>query len=139
MDKDLNYQLGEYVGEYITSHYLPALSTDSFRTNNVKHVSGEDTRTHNELAEVYSKSNTLAAFEEYRKFNQTLAKKYLPEKLVCLVPKISPTNMSEFYEGLKDQLWGTDLSYYFPEDDFYKEAEEWAWCCTITLTLKNDN
>jgi len=30
--KDLNYQLGMYVGEYITRKFLPTLSTDSLKT-----------------------------------------------------------------------------------------------------------
>ena len=31
--KDLNYQLGNYVGEYITRRFLPTLSTDMLKTH----------------------------------------------------------------------------------------------------------
>lgn len=144
MSKDLNYQLGKYVGEYITAQYLPTLSTDLLQTRNIVEVSEEDAKIHNELDSNLTATykwnggdgDSNAAFEEYRKFNHLLAKKYLPEKLICLVPKVHPTDMDQFLEGLKDQLWNTDLSHYWPEDDYYKEAEEWAWCCTITLTLR---
>jgi len=40
--KDLNYQLGMYVGEYITRKYLPTLSTDALKTYTEIQVSEED-------------------------------------------------------------------------------------------------
>ena len=40
--KDLNYQLGQYVGEHITRKYLPTLSTDALKTYTEIQVSEED-------------------------------------------------------------------------------------------------
>ena len=44
--------------------------------------------------------------------------------------------MDTFKEGLKDQLWDTDLSHYFPEDDFYREGHKEGWADHIILTLQ---
>ena len=146
--KDLNYQLGMYVGEYITLKYLPTLTTDSLRTHTQISVSEEDIEKHKRVQETLSKAwfkrkgnkevNTKVEFESYKNLNNELAKKYLPEKLECLIPKIYPTNIDKFKEGLMDQLWDTDLSHYWPEDDFYKHGHELGWADFIILTLKID-
>ena len=139
--KDLNYQLGMYVGEHITFKYLPTLSTDMMHTNTRVRVSEEDAERHRIVDEILCKTDRRSTdrqekFEVYKALNNELAKKYLPEKLTCLIPKIYPTNMDTFKEGLMDQLWDTDLSHYFPEDDFYKVGHEEGWADHIILTLK---
>jgi hypothetical protein len=139
--KDLNYQLGMYVGEHITFKYLPTLSTDMMHTNTRVRVSEEDAERHRIVDEILCKTDPRSTdrqekFAVYKALNNELAKKYLPEKLTCLVPKIYPTNMDTFKEGLLDQLWDTDLSHYFPEDDFYTVGHEEGWADYIVLTLK---
>ena len=142
--KDLNYQLGLYVGEYITRRFLPTLSTDMLKTYTIVEVSEEDAERHKVVNEALIKTykwsggddNSEEAFEVYKALNNELARKYLSEKLECMVPKIYPTNMDTFKEGLKDQLWDTDLSHYFPEDDFYKQGHEMGRADYIILTLK---
>jgi len=142
--KDLNYQLGLYVGEYITRRFLPTLSTDMLKTYTIVEVSEEDAERHKVVNEALIKTykwsggddNSKEAFEVYKALNNELARKYLLEKLECMVPKIYPTNMDTFKEGLKDQLWDTDLSHYFPEDDFYRQGHEMGWADYIILTLK---
>jgi hypothetical protein len=144
--KDLNYQLGQYVGEHITRKYLPTLSTDMLKTYTEIQVSEEDTERHRLVDEALTKTykwrggddNSKQAFEVYKALNDELAKKYLPEKLDCLIPKIYPTDMDIFKEGLMDQLWNTDLSHYWPEDDFYREGHKEGWADHIILTLKID-
>ena len=141
--KDLNYQLGQYVGEHITRKYLPTLSTDALKTYNEIQVSEEDAERHRIVDEALWKTdprstNRQEKFEVYKALNNELAKKYLPEKLDCLVPKIYPTDMDTFKEGLKDQLWDTDLSHYFPQDDFYQVGHEMGWADHIILTLQID-
>lgn len=44
--------------------------------------------------------------------------------------------MKEFKEGLYDRLWDSDLSWYFPEDDFFTPNVEYAWCSVIILTRR---
>ena len=142
--KDLNYQLGLYVGEFITRRYLPTLSTDMLKTHTIVQVSEEDAERHKVVDEALIKTydwnrgdgNSKEAFETFKALNNELATKYLSEKLECLVPKIYPTDMDTFKQGLKDQLWDTDLSHYFPEDDFYKQGHEMGWADYIILTLK---
>jgi hypothetical protein len=142
--KDLNYQLGLYVGEYITRRFLPTLSTDMLKTYTIVEVSEEDAERHRVVDETLNKTYTFnggngegkAEFEVYKALNNELARKYLSEKLECMVPKIYPTDMEKFKEGLYDQLWDTDLSHYFPEDDFYRQGHEMGWADYIILTLK---
>ena len=141
--KDLNYQLGMYVGEHITFKYLPTLSTDALKTYTEIQVSEEDAERHRIVDEALWKTdprstNRQEKFEIYKALNNELAKKYLSEKLDCLVPKVYPTDMDIFKEGLKDQLWDTDLSHYFPEDDFYREGHKEGWADHIILTLQID-
>ena len=142
--KHLNYQLGQYVGEYITFKFLPTLSTDTLKTYNEVQVNLEDSVRHREVSEALERTykwrggddNGKEEFEVFKSLNNELAKKYLPEKLDCLVPKIHLTYIDAFREGLQDQLWGTDLSHYWPEDDFYQAGHELGWADHITLTLK---
>ncbi len=144
--KDLNYQLGMYVGEYITRRYLPVLSTDSLKTHTEIQVSEEDAERHRLVEEALTKTykyyggdgNSTEAFEIFKALNEELATKYLSEKLDCLIPKVYPTDMATFKEGLMDQLWDTDLSHYWPEDDFYREGHKEGWADHIILTLKID-
>ena len=141
--KDLNYQLGMYVGEYITKKYLPTLSTDMLKTYTIVEISKEDAEIHRIADEALWKTDPRSTdrqekFEVYKALNNELAKKYLSEKLDCLVPKIYPTYMDSFKEGLYDQLWDTDLSHYLPEDDFYREGHKEGWADHIILTLKID-
>jgi hypothetical protein len=142
--KDLNYQLGMYVGEYITRKYLPTLSTDALKTYTEVQVSEEDTERHEQVVDALNSTYRFnggngegkTEFQAFKALNDELAKKYLPEKLDCLIPKIYPTDMDTFKEGLYDQLWDTDLSHYFPEDDFYRQGHEMGWADYIILTLK---
>ena len=142
--KDLNYQLGQYVGEHITFKYLPTLSTDMLKTHTIVEVSQEDAERHRIVSKILHNTwkinkgskNSEKEFAAFKTLNNELAKKYLPEKLECLIPKIYPTDMNNFKQGLKDQLWNTDLSHYLPEDDFYRQGHEMGWADYIILTLK---
>jgi hypothetical protein len=139
--KDLNYQLGMYVGEYVTKKYLPTLSTDALKTHTEIQVSEEDAERHEQVYDALKdawdiKGSSKEAFNIYKALNDELATKYLSEKLECMVPKVYPTDMEKFKEGLYDQLWNTDLSHYFPEDDFYRQGHELGWADYIILTLK---
>ena len=142
--KDLNYQLGMYVGEHITFKYLPTLSTDSLKTHTEIQVSREDYERHKIVEEALHSTwkinrgseNSRKEFKVYKALNNELARKYLSEKLDCLVPKVYPTDMDKFKQGLMDQLWDTDLSHYLPEDDFYQVGHEMGWADHIILTLK---
>ena len=85
--KDLNYQLGMYVGEYITREFLPTLSTDSLKTYTEIQVSEEDTERHRVVHDAFTNSYRVKGSEEiketfkvYKALNDELAKKYLLKK-----------------------------------------------------------
>lgn len=143
---DLNYQLGVYVGEVIELKYLLTLSTDMLKTRNVVQVSEEDTERHRIVSENLDRTCKFNGgdgdgeeeFQIFKSLNNELARKYLPEKLKCMVPKVSITNMEKFHEGLKDQIWNTDLSWYWPKEDFYVKGHKLGHSDYIVLTLKID-
>jgi len=144
--KDLNYQLGRYVGEYIIIQHLLTLSTDMIKSNRVVDVSKEDNETHNVISNELNKTykfnggdgNSTEKFKAYKKFNHELARKYLPEKLDCLVPTVYPTNMKLFENGISHALRDCDYSWYELCEDFYKSNGVGSWADYIFLKLSID-
>jgi len=144
----LNYQLGMYVGEYIVALHLPTLSTDMLLTRNIIEVSSEETAEWNELNSKYgplyisSKDPDKEAkedartriFYENRKWYHKLEEKYLPETIKVPVPRVVPTNMKQFEQGIKDALWDCDRSHYWIEEGFFEQTIDLAWCSYIILT-----
>lgn len=145
--KSESYQLGLLVGEIIYIKYLPTLEVDMLKTSNVIKITEEDLCENNRLEKILESTyklnggdgNSTEAHKNWVEHVNMLAKKYLPEKLKCNVEQIQPSNMGEFKNGLRDYLWNTDLSWYMPNDDFFAPNHEYAWCSTITLTLKIGN
>ena len=142
--KDLNYQLGNYVGEHITRRFLPTLSTDMLKTHTIVEVSEEDAERHKiadqNLGKTYEyrggNGDGKKEFAIYKALNNEFARKYLLKKLECPIPRVYITDMEAFKDGLYSQLWNTDLSHYFPKDDFYKQGHEMGWADYIILTLE---
>lgn len=143
---DLNYQLGQYVGEYIVAKHLLTLSTDMITSNRVVDVSDEDSKKHeiieNELDKTYTffggDGDSTKQFEAFKQFNHELARKYLPEKLDCLVPTVHPTDMELFKDGITHSIWDCDMSWYDLCDDFYKSNGVGSWADYIFLKLSID-
>ena len=140
----LNYQLGMYVGEYIVALHLPTLSTDMLLTRNIIEVSPEETaewEAMDKLLEPYmwgEKKNDEEGyhklFYENRKWYHKLEEKYLPETIKVMVPRVVPTNMVQFAQGIKDTLWDCDRSHYRIEEGFFEQTNKYAWCSYIILT-----
>jgi hypothetical protein len=63
-----------------------------------------------------------------------LEEKYLPETIKVPVPRVAPTNINRFGEGIKDTLWNCDMSHYRIADGFFEQTESYAWCSYIILT-----
>lgn len=116
----LNRELGSYVGEYIVTHYMPSLSTDMLKTNNVITVSEEETNKWIELETIikplmFDKAKQDEYHEMFYKhlaWYKEMAKKYYPTELKCYVPKVTFTNKGQFIEGLKEALWDSDVCAY---------------------------
>jgi hypothetical protein len=148
---DLNYQMGLLLGELILNKYLPTLSVDGLRTNNIINVSEEEQQQYEKMDNLwfnqtfkkdkteFEKFTDTKLFEEVKKFRYSLANKYLPKHLECIINTITPTNIDLLKVGVEDVLWDSDLSWYdTPKDNdlFFKPSE--GWYCTITLILRTN-
>lgn len=148
----ITFQLGEYIGEYIVTHYLPTLSTDMMKSNNVILVSEEETKKHDELnnewfQKLYDKEErkkpenerAKEEWEKYRVFSIELDKKYLPEKIECLVPKFYTKDMNTLKNGIRLSLWDSDICSYkidTNDDIIIDELDkdyDFGWARKITL------
>ena len=142
MKNNESYEMGRLSGEIIELKYLPTLETDMIKTNNVVKVDDDELIENNRLNDILDNSYTFnggsgdskAAHKNWINHVYVLAEKHLPEKLECKINKVKPSDMDSFKKGLKNYLWNTDLSWYMPEDDFFKPNHMFAWCSTIILT-----
>jgi len=147
----LEYQIGWYIGEFIHSNLLPTLSIDMLKTRKVIDVTEEETKKFEELDEKWHKEwektreskGNEKEWKELQEFRKELEKKYLPEKLKCLVPKFDVDDIEELKKGIRECLWDTDLSHYecgsnkdieIEEIDTTDRSYQWVWCRTVTLT-----
>jgi len=146
MKNNESYELGRLAGEIIELKYLPTLETDMIKTNNVVKVDDDELIENNRLNDILESAytfnggdgETTQKHKDWLDHVYVLSEKHLPNKLECRITKVNPKNMDSFKEGLKTYLWNTDLSWYMPEDDFFKPNDKYAWCSTIILT-RTDN
>lgn len=141
----LNYQLGMMVGEYIVALHLPTLSTDMLKSRKIIQVSEEETAEwetlHKKEEPFYfinrsdeQEEEYLKLFYENRKWYHKLEEKYLPETIKVPVPRVEPTNINRFGEGIESALWNCDMSHYRIQEGFFEQTYEMAWCSYIILT-----
>jgi hypothetical protein len=141
----LNYQLGMMVGEYIVALHLPTLSTDMLKSRKIIQVSEEETAEWETLQKneepfyFINRSDEqeeeyLKLFYENRKWYHKLEEKYLPETIKVPVPRVEPTNINRFGEGIESALWNCDMSHYRIQEGFFEQTYEMAWCSYIILT-----
>jgi len=146
MKNNESYELGQLAGEIIELKYLPTLETDMIKTRNVVKVDDDELIENKRLYDILYNSykfnvgsyDSTIAHKNWINHVYILAEKHLPEKLECKINKVNPKNMDSFKEGLNDYLWNTDLSWYMPEDDFFKPNHKLTWCSTILLTRTNN-
>ncbi len=142
----LEYYLGSMVGEYIVTNFLPTLSTDMIKSNNIMEVSEEDTKEHDRLSDLWS--NSKKDFNGYNdKWNDHLKNmyhltgKYLPHELKMRIPKFGlhlVKDMEMLKEGISVSLWDCDMCSYNidHENIVITETErKYTWCDYITLKL----
>lgn len=135
-----DYQLGNYVGEYIVAVHLPTLSVDALQSEKVISVNSEEFREYNRLYEDWyqnhnSKDDDGQRWVAYRKYHHSLATKYLKPSLELLVPKFYPKDMEMFKKGLKSAIWGCDFSWYEVPEEFFRQTMYGSWCSEIILKL----
>lgn len=116
--KDLNYQLGFFVGEFIVDNYLPTLSIDMIKTRNVIQCTIAEADEYHRLHDLWSEEYQINPnapkdnWENYLAYGMELTIKYLPHNLVCYVSDVSPTDIALFKEGICDSLWNCDCCSY---------------------------
>jgi len=141
----LNYQLGMMVGEYIIALHLPTLSTDMLKSRTIIQVSEEETAEWESLHKMEEpfyfinrsdeqEEEYLKVFYDNRKWYHKLEEKYLPETIKVPVPRVEPTNIKRFGEGIEAALWDCDMSHYKIQEGFFEQTDGWAWCSYIILT-----
>jgi hypothetical protein len=144
-----DYYLGKLVGEIIYHKYLPTLNVDMLKSPTVIGVTEEerleverlnqimsDTYYHTYIDEKTAQTSHSLAHKNWTGYINTLAVKYLPQKLHCRFERIDVVDMDEFKNGLREYLWDTDLSWYMPEDDFWVNVSKHSWFSEVVLTLK---
>lgn len=140
----MDYQLGYYVGEDIVNRFLPTLSTDSIKSNNVIEISDEDLQENKRL---YNEWNSTtkgrykgddedydgdeSKWELYLQHNKMLDKKYLPNPLICGLRLIKFNNENEFKDGIRSALWDCDMCSYNIDIENIKIKYEMEWGATI--------
>jgi hypothetical protein len=147
--KTTDYYLGSLIGELIYYLYLPTLSVDCLKTRNVVEVSEDERiecdRLNQILSDTYSddtpkgplghRKTSEIAHANWIAYVHELGRKHLPEKLTCRFTKIEFKEIDDFFDGLEEYLWDTDLSWYMPnKDDFWVKTSEHAWFSEVILT-----
>lgn len=124
MKKKINtdYQLGYFVGHYLYDKKLPCLSTELERVRNIISVGFLDSLENKKLRDEWSDEKDEIKKEEawlaYKKHNNYLIGKYIPNEYSCHVQLLSISNYRKFKKGLIDFLYQSHVFYYSlkPED-----------------------
>jgi len=143
----LEYQLGQYVGEYIVYRTLPTLSCDDITTRNTIQVSEEETNELKRLNDIWfnkvwnfrgteeeKKEATKEEWNNLRTYQKMLDDKYYPPTIQSHLSPLNVKDMNEFKRGLIDCLWSSDCcSYSLKEEDILIETNDDYLFTTITL------
>jgi hypothetical protein len=117
-EESLNYQLGEYVGEYILDHFLPSISVGHGYTRNIIQCTIGEADKHKRLEKAWhdlSDSDRMIEtkpWHEMLDFGRSLEDKYLPHTLRCFLNRVTPTDMDKFLDGVISTLWHSDVCCY---------------------------
>lgn len=143
---NLNFELGQMVGEYIVTRFLPTLTTDSLQSRTVLPVPLELEREWNKKRDAWLKVAWDYSIEEKKRnadsnkifyenlawYKENIESVYLPAVLECNIPKFRHTNQDDLVKGIKRALWDCDMSHYDVEGIEIENGEGW-WCTKINL------
>jgi hypothetical protein len=145
-ESSIEVSLGIYVGQYIIDYYLPTISTDMLLSRKVIEVSEEEKieyeRLHKNWWDKYhdkrcsKKNEAEEEWKEYQDYIKLLHKKYLPETLVCYVPRfdINVEKIDDIKEAIRGSLWNCDLcNYSLERKDILIEQDDVSIFTKITL------
>jgi hypothetical protein len=120
----LNYQLGEFVGEFIVKTQLPIVNVYDFKiyegiSNVVGELDDEDKQKHTELDNNCFVNGKIDSdrHTEYVRFLHLLDEKYLPKTKTVYWNPILITNETAFIGGINSALWNSDISSYIVSTD----------------------
>lgn len=124
------FQFGYFVGEYIVNKYLPSLSIDTPKTNNLISVTPEEQIKFKEIESAWWEAtnakrdpktggyeNSEKEWNELMAFRREMEVKYLPHELKCFFSPLNITNEKEFKQGLIFSLWDCDICHYSIEPE----------------------
>ena len=141
----LNYQLGEYVGEHIYDHFLPTLNLGGGYTRTIINCTDDELTEYNTLSDDWftfyqtDKTRDSQPWIDMTDFRRSLEIKYLPHILRCHLPRVNPTNMDLFLDGLINSLWHCDVcSYHLEKDSIEFTQDDYHTIINLKLQTKWD-
>jgi hypothetical protein len=144
--KNINEELGWFVGEYILMHFLPSLSIYGGQTRTMIQCTIGESDEYNRLHDIWYlsyhdnreiKNDITKEWIEHTEYRRALEAKYLPHELRCHLPRVTPTHMDSFLNGLIDNLWHSDVCCYHLEKDTIKFEQD-KYNTIITLKLQTE-
>jgi len=144
-EKDLNLQLGYFVGDRIVDRYLPTISSDMMHTRTVIQTTIGEADESKRLSDIWFKSSRAGnkgdtkEWIEMREYDMTLQAKYLPKTIECYIQRVTPTYMKAFLKGISASLWGCDMCNYNLEPKDIIVDQEDKYFTKITLTLAKES
>jgi len=141
-EKDLNLQLGYFVGDRIVDRYLPTISSDMMHTRTVIQVTIAEADESKRLSDIWFKSSRegnkgfTKEWIEMREYEIALQAKYLPKTLECFISKVTPSHMDAFLKGVSTSLWSCDMCNYNlnPKDIIIDQEDEYFTKIILTLS-----
>lgn len=148
--KTTEYQLGWIIGEVIYMKYLPTLDIDLIHSPTVIRVTPEEYKEYVALNEkweskyifldnIITDDESTKDFENLKEYRDKMAIKYLPNNLQCSVPLLMPTSLNKLNiikEGIRDNLWNSDLCWYNIDNNDSINIIQEDYFTLITLKLK---
>jgi hypothetical protein len=117
-------QLGFYIGNYIVMRFLPTLNIYGHDSARTIHVSDEEKIEYDRLDDKWynervNGETTKENWVNLRRYAHMLEEKYLPKKLIMYIPyfDIPEENLSEVKEGIRSELWDSDICNYHIESN----------------------
>jgi len=139
VEQSQGFYLGWYIGEFITSNFLPCLSCDNNTLRPVQ-ISDEEQSEYNKLSEdlcIDRVTRTTEGWDKYISYRKILKKKYLPETLKCYVPNFVSDDMEEVKRGIRESLWDSDVcSYQISKNEDIEIGEDPGEWCQRRIILK---
>jgi hypothetical protein len=138
-EQRLNYQLGEFVGDYIFRIELPILDFENvYEKNSLKCIiklSDEDKIEHDRLEKICWVNGKIDSelHKAFVAFRKSLERKYMKNRIEVYFEPILITDTTAFLNGVEFALWDSDFSSYVVDMEHPIKYEDGG---LMSLTLK---